>query len=169
MPRWLVYHELGEQGRAACCVLRARCVRGGRATIAGWASDMLMPVGEHASTTRASMWLAWRVYQPYCFTSLFAVLTTKEYMRITSEIKPEWLVSAASEMLAILQGIRLMFWVSRTACFELPPPLRATYRVLFNPGVWALQVEIAPHYYSKKEIMEQAQKKLPKTLGKAES
>jgi hypothetical protein len=30
-----------------------------------------------------------------------------------------------------------------------------------------LQVEIAPHYYSKKEIQEQAQKKLPKTLGKA--
>jgi hypothetical protein len=28
-------------------------------------------------------------------------------------------------------------------------------------------VEIAPHYYSKKEIQEQAQKKLPKTLGKA--
>lgn len=31
----------------------------------------------------------------------------------------------------------------------------------------ALQVDIAPHYYSKKEIMEQAAKKLPKTLGKA--
>lgn len=29
------------------------------------------------------------------------------------------------------------------------------------------QVELAPHYYSKKEIMEQAAKKLPKTLGKA--
>ena len=29
------------------------------------------------------------------------------------------------------------------------------------------QVEIAPHYYSKKEIQEQAQKKLPKTVGKA--
>jgi hypothetical protein len=28
-------------------------------------------------------------------------------------------------------------------------------------------VEIAPHYYSKKEIMEQAAKKLPKALGKA--
>lgn len=27
-------------------------------------------------------------------------------------------------------------------------------------------VEIAPHYYSKKEIMEQATKKLPKALGK---
>ena len=36
------------------------------------------------------------------------------------------------------------------------------------PGLLtALQVEIAPHYYSKKEIQEQAQKKLPKTLGKA--
>jgi hypothetical protein len=29
------------------------------------------------------------------------------------------------------------------------------------------QVEIAPHYYSKKEIMEQAAKKLPKVAGKA--
>ena len=46
------------------------------------------------------------------------VLTTKEYMRVVSEIKPEWLV------------------------------------------------EIAPHYYSKKEIMEQAAKKLPKALGR---
>jgi pre-mRNA-splicing factor ATP-dependent RNA helicase DHX16 len=47
------------------------------------------------------------------------VLTTKEYMRVVSEIKPEWLA------------------------------------------------EIAPHYYSRKEIMEQAAKKLPKALGKA--
>jgi pre-mRNA-splicing factor ATP-dependent RNA helicase DHX16 len=47
------------------------------------------------------------------------VLTSKEYMRTVSEIKPEWLV------------------------------------------------DIAPHYYSKKEIMDQATKKMPKILGKA--
>lgn len=29
------------------------------------------------------------------------------------------------------------------------------------------QVDIAPHYYSRKEIMDQASKKLPKQLGKA--
>lgn len=49
------------------------------------------------------------------------VLTSKEYMRTVSEIKPEWLV------------------------------------------------DIAPHYYSKKEIMDQATKKMPKTLGKSAS
>ncbi|EFN51356.1 hypothetical protein CHLNCDRAFT_59259 [Chlorella variabilis] len=38
----------------------------------------------------------------------------------------------------------------------------------FTSGIPFQQlVEIAPHYYSKKEIMEQAAKKLPKTLGKA--
>lgn len=47
------------------------------------------------------------------------VLTSKEYMRVVSEIKPEWLV------------------------------------------------EIAPHYYNKKDILEMAAKKLPKALGKA--
>jgi hypothetical protein len=29
-------------------------------------------------------------------------------------------------------------------------------------------VEIAPHYYNRKEIMEQAAKKLPKALGRAQ-
>jgi pre-mRNA-splicing factor ATP-dependent RNA helicase DHX16 len=47
------------------------------------------------------------------------VLTSKEYMRTVSEIKPEWLV------------------------------------------------DIAPHYYSAKEIMDKSSKKLPKTLGRA--
>jgi pre-mRNA-splicing factor ATP-dependent RNA helicase DHX16 len=47
------------------------------------------------------------------------VLTTKEYMRTVSEIKPEWLV------------------------------------------------EIAPHYYSKSEIMDKSVKKMPKVVGKA--
>ena len=47
------------------------------------------------------------------------VLTSKEFMRTVSEIKPQWLL------------------------------------------------EIAPHYYSKKELADEAAKKLPKGLGKA--
>ena len=47
------------------------------------------------------------------------VLTSKEFMRTVSEIKPQWLL------------------------------------------------EIAPHYYSKKDIDSEASKKLPKSLGKA--
>ncbi|PRW59127.1 pre-mRNA-splicing factor ATP-dependent RNA helicase DHX16 isoform A [Chlorella sorokiniana] len=66
----------------------------------------------HPSSGLSEIMPRWLVYHEL-------VLTTKEYMRVVSEIKPEWLV------------------------------------------------EIAPHYYSKKEIMEQAAKKLPKTLGKA--
>ncbi len=65
----------------------------------------------HPSGGLAEVLPRWVVYHEL-------VLTTKEYMRVVSEIKPEWLV------------------------------------------------EIAPHYYSKKEIMEQAAKKLPKALGK---
>ena len=65
----------------------------------------------HPSSGLAEALPRWVVYHEL-------VLTTKEYMRVVSEIKPEWLV------------------------------------------------EIAPHYYSKKEIMEQAAKKLPKALGK---
>lgn len=53
----------------------------------------------------------WLVYQEL-------VLTTKEYMRVVSEIKPDWLV------------------------------------------------EIAPHFYSKKDILEDG-KKLPKGKGRA--
>ncbi|PSC75579.1 pre-mRNA-splicing factor ATP-dependent RNA helicase DHX16 [Micractinium conductrix] len=66
----------------------------------------------HPSSGLSEAMPRWLVYHEL-------VLTTKEYMRVVSEINPEWLV------------------------------------------------EIAPHYYSKKEIMEQAQKKLPKMLGKA--
>ena len=47
------------------------------------------------------------------------VLTSKEFMRTVSEIKPAWLM------------------------------------------------EVAPHYYSKKDIADEASKKLPKGLGKA--
>ena len=47
------------------------------------------------------------------------VLTSKEFMRTVSEIKPQWLL------------------------------------------------EIAPHYYSKKELADESAKKLPKGLGKA--
>ncbi|KDD72744.1 hypothetical protein H632_c2949p1 [Helicosporidium sp. ATCC 50920] len=47
------------------------------------------------------------------------VLTTKEYARVASEIKPDWLV------------------------------------------------DVAPHFYSRKEVEAQAVKKLPKSLGKA--
>ncbi|GAB4815704.1 hypothetical protein N2152v2_002750 [Parachlorella kessleri] len=65
----------------------------------------------HPSSGLAEALPRWVVYHEL-------VLTTKEYMRVVSEMKPEWLV------------------------------------------------EIAPHYYSKKEIMEQAAKKLPKALGK---
>lgn len=68
----------------------------------------------HPSSGLSEVMPRWLVYHEL-------VLTTKEFMRTVTEIKPEWLV------------------------------------------------EIAPHYYSKKEIMEQAAKKLPKTLGKAES
>lgn len=41
------------------------------------------------------------------------------------------------------------------------------YPSTHSPPLSSCQVEIAPHYYSKKEIMEQANKKLPKQLGKA--
>ena len=47
------------------------------------------------------------------------VLTSKEYMRTVSEIKPAWLV------------------------------------------------EIAPHYYSKRELADESEKKLPKGQGRA--
>ena len=47
------------------------------------------------------------------------VLTSKEFMRTVSEIRPQWLL------------------------------------------------EIAPHYYSKKELADETAKKLPKNLGKA--
>ena len=47
----------------------------------------------------------------------------------------------------------------------VPPQVDSAAHLLYRPYV--PQVEIAPHYYSKKEIMEQAAKKLPKTLGKA--
>ena len=47
------------------------------------------------------------------------VLTSKEYMRTVSEIKPGWLV------------------------------------------------EIAPHYYSKKELTDESDKKMPKVQGRA--
>lgn len=47
------------------------------------------------------------------------VLTSKEYMRTVSEIKPSWLI------------------------------------------------EIAPHYYSKKELVDESDKKLPKGQGRA--
>ncbi|KFM23132.1 Putative pre-mRNA-splicing factor ATP-dependent RNA helicase DHX16 [Auxenochlorella protothecoides] len=69
-------------------------------------------VAIHPSSGLAEALPRWLVYHEL-------VLTTKEYMRVVSEIKPEWLV------------------------------------------------EIAPHYYSRKEIMDQAAKKLPKQLGKA--
>jgi pre-mRNA-splicing factor ATP-dependent RNA helicase DHX16 len=67
----------------------------------------------HPSSGLAEALPRWVVYHEL-------VLTTKEYMRVVSEIKPEWLV------------------------------------------------DIAPHYYSRKEIMAQAAKKLPKGAGKAE-
>lgn len=47
------------------------------------------------------------------------VLTSKEYMRTVSEIKPGWLI------------------------------------------------EIAPHYYSKKELADESEKKMPKVQGRA--
>lgn len=47
------------------------------------------------------------------------VLTSKEYMRNVSEIKPEWLV------------------------------------------------EIAPHYYSKKDVLEEGKRGMPKNKGRA--
>lgn len=66
----------------------------------------------HPSSGLSEIMPRWLVYHEL-------VLTTKEYMRVVSEIKPEWLV------------------------------------------------EIAPHFYSQKEIMDQAAKKLPKNVGKA--
>lgn len=66
----------------------------------------------HPSSGLSEIMPRWVVYHEL-------VLTTKEYMRTVSEIKPEWLV------------------------------------------------EIAPHYYSKSEIMDKAVKKLPKGVGKA--
>eukprot|EP00887_Chlorella_sp_A99_P005069 scaffold36.g5069.t1 len=66
----------------------------------------------HPSSGLSEVMPRWLVYHEL-------VLTTKEYMRVVSEVKPEWLV------------------------------------------------EIAPHYYSKKEVMEMAAKKLPKSLGRS--
>ena len=66
----------------------------------------------HPSSGLTEVMPRWVVYHEL-------VLTSKEYMRTVSEIKPEWLV------------------------------------------------EIAPHYYSKGEIMDKVAKKLPKGVGKA--
>lgn len=65
----------------------------------------------HPSSGLAEVLPRWVVYHEL-------VLTSKEYMRVVSEIKPEWLV------------------------------------------------DIAPHYYSQKEIMDQAARKMPKGVGK---
>lgn len=67
----------------------------------------------HPSSGLTDIMPRWVVYHEL-------VLTSKEYMRVVSEIKPEWLV------------------------------------------------DLAPHYYSKKEILDKAAKKLPKGMGKAE-
>lgn len=66
----------------------------------------------HPSSGLAELRPRWLVYHEL-------VLTSKEYMRVCSEIKPQWLV------------------------------------------------EIAPHYYTAKEVDDMAAKKLPKALGKA--
>ena len=111
MPRWLVYHELGEPGLQGtsvdrCPVVRQTYTNGEKAwnggapfkgplhqrqrTVCSWAVAALRspqacrgrppppppPTHTHTPTTTA-------------------VLTTKEYMRVVSEIKPEWLVSSS--------------------------------------------------------------------------
>lgn len=66
----------------------------------------------HPSSGMSEVMPRWVVYHEL-------VLTTKEYMRQVSEIKPEWLV------------------------------------------------ELAPHYYSKREVEDHSSKKMPKGKGKA--
>ena len=92
MPRWLVYHELGGWGAVG------RAVGGGGAGSA--------PPTPHRSA-HAGLIPTMHPPPPYppppppplpAFCPLFmycAVLTTKEYMRVVSEIKPEWLVGAS--------------------------------------------------------------------------
>ena len=69
-------------------------------------------VAEQFECARAQVMPRWVIYHEL-------VMTTKEFMRTVSEIKPSWLI------------------------------------------------EIAPHYYSKKELDDPSAKKLPKGVGRA--
>ena len=95
------------------------------------------------------------------------MLTTKEYMRVVSEIKPEWLVDIAPHYYSKkVEGGTAAHAGVAAVCLEAVPPPRPRpcppQPDPRRPRPAARAARCAPQ-----EIMEQAAKKLPKTLGKA--
>jgi pre-mRNA-splicing factor ATP-dependent RNA helicase DHX16 len=104
----------------------------------------------HPSSGLAEAAPRWVVYNEL-------VLTSKEYMRTVSEIKPGEREREGRGGGGARRQAATIARVEPTPPLSPPPP--------FSHTEWLL--EIAPHYYSRRELDDAASKKMPKGAGRA--
>lgn len=145
--RGLVYHELGEWeslhfgnlqlllvllgvGRGEAVVQRLRPSR--TVCLAVQTFEEHMPISSESSRAQAVPLLP-DMPQPAVLPNL-AVLTTKEYMRVVSEIKPEWLVEIAPHYYSKKVSTPCSRWVCSRYCFVLLPSAACCAPLLQQDG-----------------------------------